>query len=48
MFAVVLIVLAVAVVARLATVVRTDRPSSPPRSHAHETDRRSARTLRVG
>jgi hypothetical protein len=48
MLALVLIVIAVAVVARLVTVVRTDRPSGPPRSHGHEDDPRSARTLRVG
>jgi hypothetical protein len=29
----------VAVIARLTTYVRDDRPSSPPRSHFHEVDR---------
>jgi hypothetical protein len=46
MIAIVLIVLAVAVVTHLVSVVRTDRPLSPPRSHAHETDPRSAGMLR--
>jgi hypothetical protein len=37
MFAIAIaLVLAIAVVARLVTVVRTDRPLSPPRSHTHE------------
>lgn len=34
------VVLAVTVVARLVTVVVSDRPSSPPRSHADELNRR--------
>jgi hypothetical protein len=34
----VLSVLAVAVVVRLARVVRLDRPTTPPRSHPHELD----------
>jgi hypothetical protein len=32
----VLIAIAIAIVARLVTVVRTDRPSTTPRSHIHE------------
>ena len=44
MFALVLIALAViAVVARLAAVVRDDRPLVAPRSHLHELDPQSAR-----
>ncbi len=44
MFALVLIALAVvAVVARLAAVVVTDRPLVAPRSHLHELDPQSAR-----
>lgn len=34
------VVLAVTVVARLVTVVVSDRPSSPPRSHTDELNRR--------
>ena len=47
MFAIVLIVIAVAVAARLMIVVRNDRPLSPPRSHTHEVDQHSARLFRV-
>ncbi len=49
MFAIALIavVLAVAVVARLVNVVINDRPLSAPRSHTHELDPRSARLYRV-
>jgi len=49
MFAIALIavVLAVAVVARLVNVVINDRPLSAPRSHTHELDPRSARLSRV-
>ena len=44
MFVLALIVLAVAtVIARLVTEVRNDRPLTPPRSHTHEFDARSAR-----
>jgi hypothetical protein len=46
MFAIVLIAIVVAVVARLVTVVRTDRPLTAPRSHSHELDQHSAQ-LRV-
>ena len=47
MFAIVLIVIAVAVAARLMIVVRNDRPLSSPRSHTHEVDQHSARVFRV-
>jgi hypothetical protein len=47
MFAVVLIVVVVAVAARLVTVVRNDRSLTPPRSHSHEIDAHSARQFRV-
>lgn len=47
MFAVVLIVIVAAVVARLMTVVRTDRPLTAPRSHSHELDPQSTRLYRV-
>ena len=47
MFAIVLIVIAVAVATRLVIMVRTDRPLSPPRSHTHELDQHSARLSRV-
>jgi hypothetical protein len=47
MFAIVLIVIAVAVAARLMIVVRNDRPTSPPRSHTHELDQHSARLFSV-
>jgi hypothetical protein len=40
------IALAVAVVARLVTVVRANRPQTPPRSHAHELYPHAARPLR--
>ena len=44
MFALVLIALAVvAVMARLSSVVRGDRPFAAPRSHQHELDPQSAR-----
>lgn len=36
MFTIALVFTAVAVVARLATVVRHDRPLATPRSHTHE------------
>lgn len=38
MLALALVAFVLAVVARLVVVVRRDRPSSPPRSHFHETD----------
>jgi hypothetical protein len=47
MFAIVLIAIVVAVVARLVTVVRNDRSLSAPRSHTHELDSQSARLSRV-
>jgi len=50
MFAIVLIALVVtvvAVVARLVSVVMTDRPLTAPRSHTHELDPQSARRYRV-
>lgn len=47
MFALVLVLVALAVVARLVTVVRTDRPLMTPRSHTHELDPQSARLLGV-
>jgi hypothetical protein len=43
----VLVLVAVALVARLVAVVRTDRPLTTPRSHTHELDPRSARLLGV-
>lgn len=44
MFALVLVALAVvAVMSRLAAVVRGDRPLTAPRSHFHELDMQSAR-----
>ena len=45
MFTIVLIAVAIAVVARLVTVVRNDRSPTPPRSHTHELD--PARLVRV-
>ena len=47
MFAVVLIVVAIAIATRVMIVVRNDRPMSPPRSHTHEIDQHSARLFRV-
>ena len=47
MFAIVLIAIVVAVVARLVTVVRNDRPLTAPRSHTHGLDPQSARLYRV-
>jgi hypothetical protein len=47
MFALVLVLVALAVVARLVTVVRTNRPPTTPRSHTHELDPQSARLLGV-
>lgn len=47
MFTIVLIAIAIAVVARLVTVVRNDRSPTPPRSHTHELDPHPARLLRV-
>ena len=47
MFTFVLIVLAIAVVARLVTVVRNDRSLTPPRSHPHQLDPHTVRLLRV-
>lgn len=47
MFAIVLIAIVVAVVARLVTTVRNDRPLTAPRSHTHELDPQSARLYRV-
>lgn len=38
MFVLVLVALALAVVTRLAVVVRHDRPLAAPRSHSHELD----------
>ena len=38
MFAIVLIAVTIAVVARLVTLVRNDRSPTPPRSHNHELD----------
>ena len=46
MFAVVLIVVAIAIATRVMIVVRNDRPMSPPRSHTHELDQHSARLFR--
>jgi hypothetical protein len=43
MFAVILIALVVAFVARLVAVVMNDRPLATPRSHSHELERQSAR-----
>jgi len=42
MFAIVLIAIVIAVVARLVTAVRNDRSLAPPRSHTHELDSKSA------
>ena len=47
MFAVVLIVVAIAIATRVMIVVRNDRPMSPPRSHTHELDQHSTRLFRV-
>ena len=47
MFAIVLIAVVVAVVARLVSVVRHDRPLTAPRSHTHELDPPPARLYRV-
>ena len=47
MFAIVLIALVIAVVARLVTVVMNDRPLTAPRSHTHELEPQSARLYRV-
>jgi hypothetical protein len=47
MFTVALVVMVIAVIARLVAVVRDDRPLTTPRSHTHELDRHSAGTLRV-
>ena len=47
MFAVVLIAIAIAVVARLVTVVHNDRSLTAPRSHTHELDPQSGRSFRV-
>jgi hypothetical protein len=47
MFAIVLIAIVIAVVARLVTVVRNDRSPTAPRSHTHELDSQSARLFRV-
>jgi hypothetical protein len=47
MFTIVLIAASVAVVARVAMVVRRDRSLTPPRSHRHEIDPHSARQFRV-
>jgi hypothetical protein len=41
------IAIAVAVLGHLVTVVRGDRAATPPRSHTHELDPKSARLLRV-
>jgi hypothetical protein len=46
MFALVLVLAFVlALAARLAIDIRQDRPASPPRSHWHELDQRSARIV---
>lgn len=45
MFIAVLIAVAITLVARLVTVVRSDRSPTPPRSHTHELD--PARLVRV-
>ena len=47
MFAIVLIAIVIAVVARLVTVVRNDRSLTAPRSHPHERDSHSVRLYRV-
>lgn len=47
MFAIVLIAIVAAVVARLVTVVRNDRSLTAPRSHTHELDPQSTRLYRV-
>jgi multisubunit Na+/H+ antiporter MnhC subunit len=49
MFAIVLIaiVIAIAVVARMVTVVRNDRPLTPPSSHTNQLDPNSTRLLRI-
>ena len=47
MFAIVLIALVIAVVARLVTVVMNDRPLTAPRSHTHELDPQATRLYRV-
>jgi len=47
MFAVVLIVVAIAIATRVMIVVRNDRPMSPPRSHTNELDQHSTRLTRV-
>jgi len=48
MFAIALIaIVAVAVVARLVTVVMNDRPLTAPRSHTHELGPQSTRLYRV-
>jgi len=39
------VALAAALIAYLATYVRNDRPSSPPRSHFHEVDLYSSHAL---
>ena len=43
MFAVLATAFVVAVLGRLAVVVREDRPAAPPRSHQHELDQLSRR-----
>lgn len=47
MFAIFLIAIVVAVVARLVTFVMSDRPLTAPRSHTHELDPQSTRLYRV-
>lgn len=46
MFAIIVTVAATsAVIAHLITVVRSDRPVTPPRSHRHEIDRATMRLV---
>ncbi len=47
MFAIVIIAIVIAVLARLVTVVRHDRSPSAPLSHTHELDQQSTRLYRV-
>jgi hypothetical protein len=47
MVTVVLIAIAIAILAGLVSVVRTDRPLTTPRSHTHELDPHAARLHRV-
>jgi len=47
MFAIVLIAIVIAVVARLVAVIRNDRSLTAPRSHTHELDLQSTRLFGV-